>query len=543
MAGGFLLYALRLLWLRRREAILGDAGEVVVHVQPAPQAEPKIIAAPRIQLEDYETVPPAFAGAFHSPLAKLRGDVWWAVWYVLATLALVTLLLRAVNPTVLFIALQIPLVALCSYVVAPDANVARRLPLSWLITALLALFVYQLPRVQANSVYEVLNNVAGFMAGLLMLYWLVNAGMWSVNLMRQQKDKLDFLQGLELVALLAATWGAVFEIASLLVWIVLGLWRELAAQAPSVHGLFQAVSLMKTLPALRFLPLEIVLVSLLVLTALRMRDDHYEPRSLDEFLPIREESFFAPFVMAVRIPVWIVVVIIEFSVHFARLAREAAIDFARKFAARLGFVMISFALAPLLFYFGHTLMLQALDSGGLYFASFADERIADPTFLQGMGQFFLVNVMILLALCCYALAVPLLAARYRRVLGQNFVPALQQELIVQGKPYVLALGKTFSLLGVLPFAIPVVSFLPDNVSPGVFSFFYALMVLAAFAWHVGSKDDVEEYEEEEYAGNEEGEEEPEASEPRAEEEEADAVAQESPSKNENTSSSLTAAEV
>lgn len=519
MAGGFLLYALRLLWLRRRDALVGDAGEVIVHAQPAPQTEPKIVAAPRIQLEDYETVPPPFDGAFHSPVAKLRGDVWWAVWYVLATLAIVTLLLRAVNPTVLFIALQIPLVALCSYVVAPDANVARRLPLSWLITALLALFVYKLPRVQANSVYEVLNNVAGFMVGLLMLYWLVNAGTWSVNLMHRQKDQLDFLQGLELVALLAATWGAVFEIASLLVWIVLGLWRELAVHAPSVHALFQAVSLMKTLPALRFLPLEIVFVSLLVLTALRMRDDHYEPRSLDEFLPIREESFFAPFVMAVRIPVWIVVALVEFSVHFIRLAREAAFDFARKFAARLGFVMISFALAPFLFYLGHTLMLQALDSGCLYFASFADNRIADPTFVQGVGQFFLVNVMILLALCCYALAVPLLAARYRRVLGLNFSSALKQELVAQGKPYVLALGQTFSLLGVLPFAIPVVSFLPDGVSPGVFSFFYALIVLGAFAWHVGSKDDVEEEEGEEESDDDRedekgGGEEPEGAEPR-----------------------------
>jgi hypothetical protein len=506
LAGGFLLYALRLVWLRKFAPLRPAAGETE-------KEQTRAETAPlRIQLEDYEIVPAAFTGAFHSPLKKLTSDAWWAVWYVLASLAIVALLLKFVRPTVLFVALQIPLAAMCSFVVSPDANVARRLPFTWGITALLALFVYLLPSAETNSAREALNNAAGLMAWLLLVFWLAHAAVWSANLMRRQKERRDFIQSLELFALLCATWGAVFEIASLLVWVILGVWRDLAAQAPSVYLLFQAVSLMKTLPALRLLPLEIVLVSLLVLTALRMRDDHYVPRSLDEFLRIREESFFAPFVMAVRIPVWIVMVIIEFSVHFIRLAREAATEFARKFVARLGFIMIGFALAPALFYLGHALVLEALDSACRYFDAFAGT--APPTFLQGVGQFFFVNLTMLLALSCYALAVPPLAARYRRVLGQKFSAACRQELIVQGKAYVLALGQTFSLLGVLPFAIPVVTVFPDRISPGAFSFLYAVIVLVAFAWYVGSKegDDEDEAEEEEF--EEESETQPEESEPR-----------------------------
>ncbi|MEK7729642.1 MAG: hypothetical protein AAB354_14645, partial [candidate division KSB1 bacterium] len=429
MAGSFLLYALRLIWVRRGEASSAVIVEASGKTMKARSLAP---AAPRIQLEDYETVPPVFAGAFLGPLAKLRSDVWWAVWYVLASLAVVTLLLHFVNAVVLFVVLQIPLVILCSYVVSPDPNVARRLPLLWSITAVLALFVYLLPRAEMSSTREVINNAAGLTTWLLTVYWLANGVKWSAGLMHQQKGKIDRLQSLELVALLCATWGAVFEIASLLVWIVLGSWQDLAQRAPGVHALFSAVSLMKTSPALRFLPLEIVFVSLLVLTALRMRDEHYVPRSLDEFLPIREDSFFAPFVMTVRIPVWIVVILIEFSVHFARLAREATVDFAQKFVARLGFILLGFALAPLLFYLGHVFMLAALDSASLYFASFVEEKIPDPTFWQGLGRFFLVNVLMLVALCCYALAVPFLAARSRRVLGLNFSAALRSELLIQG---------------------------------------------------------------------------------------------------------------
>lgn len=494
LAGGFLLYALRLIWLRKFAARLEDnAGTPLLPTETIKPPPP-----PRIQLEDFEFAPPVFAAAFHSPLAKLRGEAWWAVWYVLATLALTTLLLKLVHPLVLFTVLQIPLVVLCGYVVAPDPNVARRLPFMWVITAVLAALIYRLPKVESTSGREALNNATDLLAWLFILFGLTAGALWSLRLLDEQKDKLDRVQRLELFALLCATWGAVFEIASLLVWLALSLWRNFATTLPTLETLSWTVSFIKLAPALQFLPLEIVFISLLVLTALRMRDDHYVPRSLNEFLPIHEDSFFAPFVMAVRIPVWIVVVLVEFSVHFLRLAREAAIDFARRFFARLGFILLGFALAPLLFYLGHAVMLQALDSACLYFASFGDDRIPDPTFLQGLGQFFLVNVSILLALCCYALAVPPLAARYRRALGQKFSEGLRQALLVQGKTYVLALGQTFSLLGVLPFAIPVITFLPDGISPGVFSLLYIVMVIIAFAWYVGSKEGEEEdeYEEE-----------------------------------------------
>ncbi len=493
MAGGFLLYALRLVWLRKFATEPEENGDAVA----AQQTEVRKPPPPRMQLEDFERVPPAFTGAFHSPLAMLRREVWWAVWYVLATLALATLLLKLVHPLVLFTVLQIPLIVLCGYVVAPDPNVARRLPFIWSLTAVLAALIYLLPKVESASGREALNNATDLLAWLFIFFGIFAGALWSLRLMEEQKGKLDHLQTLELLALLCATWGAVFEIASLLVWLALSLWSNFATTLPTLATLSWTVSFIKLAPALQFLPLEIVFISLLVLTALRMRDDHYVPRSLNEFLPIREDSFFAPFVMAVRIPVWIVVVIIEFSAHFIGLAREAATDFARRFLVRLGFILFSFALAPLLLYFGHALMLQALDSASLYFVSFMEERIPDPTFLQSLGQFLLVNGFILVALVCYALAVPPLAARYRRVLAQKFSEASRQELFVQGKTYVLALGQTFSLLGVLPFAIPVITFLPDGISPGVFSLLYAVLVIVAFAWYVGSKDEEDEDEEEE----------------------------------------------
>lgn len=518
MAGGFLLYALRLIWLRKFVAEPEESEGTTAASLPETLKPPP---PPRIQLEDFEIVPPVFTGAFHSPLAILRREVWWAVWYVLATLALATLLLKFVHPLVLFTVLQIPLIVLCGYVVAPDANVARRLPFMWSITAVLAALIYRLPKVESASGREALNNATDLLAWLFIFFGLIVGALWSMRLMDEQKGKLNHLQTLELLALLCATWGAVFEIASLLVWLALSLWKNFATTLPSLETLSWAVSFIKLAPALRFLPLEIVFISLLVLTALRMRDDHYVPRSLNEFLPIREDSFFAPFVMAVRIPVWIVVVIIEFSAHFIRLAREAAIDFARRFFVRLGFILLSFALAPLLLYFGHALMLQALDSASLYFVSFVEDRIPDPSFLQSLGQFLLVNGFILLALVCYAFALPPLAARYRRVLMLKFPEALRQELLVQGKTYVLALGQTFSLLGVLPFAIPVITFLPDGISPGVFSLLYAVLVIVAFAWHVGSKDDDEAEEEVLLAEEEENLAEPESETPNAAEPLAD----------------------
>ncbi len=500
MAGAFLLYALRLAWLRRYKT--SNESAVVAESQPAPAARDEAeaagaplstsaatpVAAPkRIALEDYESVPAPFTGAFHSPLNKLIGDTWLALGYVVVTVAITTLLTNFVKTTALFVALQIPLIILCTYVVSPDPNVARRLPFNWSVTAVLALLVYLLQTATKQSAIYAFNGAAGLVAWVLVVYWIVSAVRWSVKIAHEQKAKLARGQALELFALLCATWGAVFEIASLLVWIILSLWSDLARTVPSVHALFSAITLMKTLPVLRFLPLEIVAASLLVLTALRMKDDHYVPRSLDEFLPVREDSFFAPFVLAFRIPVWIMVVIIEFVIHFSRLAREALVDFARHFVGRLDFILLSFALAPLLFYIGHTLMLNALHLASAYY------HASGLGFLEGLKYFFVINLMLLAALCFYVLAVPPLAARLRRVPPENFSRAVHRELVVQGKAYVLALGHTFSLLGVLPFVIPVVSILPGGPSFGMFSLLYSIIVLAGFGWYVTSRDNEEEY--------------------------------------------------
>ncbi len=507
MAGAFWIYALRLIWLRKRAARNEDEPALFssAEQQPAtvdePSSEPTtssaspLVAAKRIALEDFESVPEPFTGAFHSLLNKFVSDTWLAVGFVVVTLAIVTLLTNFVKPAVLFLALQIPLLVACSYVVSPDPNVARRLPFTWSITALLALFIYLLQAATVNSVQEALNNAAGLMAWLLIVYWGASAASWSVNLARRQKDELNRVQALELFALLCATWGAVFEVASLLVWIVISLWRDLAIQVPSVHMLFSAVSLMKTQPALRFLPLEIVALALLTLGALRVKDDHYVPRSLDEFLPVRGASFFAPFVLAFRIPVWIVVVLLEFAAHFSRLMREVFMDFMRSFIARFAFIMIGFALAPLLFYAGQMLMLNVLHLTANYFDPAGPYTEAD--ILTRLALFFLINSMALASLCLYVLAVPLLAARYRRVPLQNLTHALRQELFVQGKPYVLALGQTFSLLGILAFAIPVVSLLPGKPDFGIFSLLYTVIVLAGFSLYVTARDNEEEVEEEE----------------------------------------------
>lgn len=496
MAGALLLYAIRLAWqrLRKRSAQALPMQEEAAASKFSPFQNlvgnpPALPAAERIRLEDYEPAHESFSGAFRSPLDKMIRDAWLAVWYVLATVALVALLTMTVHASALFIALQLPLIALCSYVVWPDVNVARRLPFIWTLTAALALFSYLAQPTLGETGRQEWSNAAGVMMWLLLGYWVFGAARWSLEVARRSKARLEFVQSLELFALLFATWGAMFEITSFFAWLVLSLWRDLSVDAPVVAALFSFITAMKTSAALRYLPLEIVLVSLLVLTALRMKDDHYVPRSLDEFLPIREESFFAPFVMALRIPVWIVIVMIEFAVHFSRLAREACLDFVKTFVVRLAFNLLSFALAPLLFYLGHALMLDALHLAAAYYAS--AENV-----MEGFQQFFVINIMMLAALCFYVLAVPLLAARYRRAQFVELMPALRRQLFVEGKDYVAALGQTFSLLGVLAFAIPVVTLLPGKPNFGVFSSLYAVIVLAGFAWYVISRDDEDEEEDE-----------------------------------------------
>lgn len=428
-----------------------------------------------------EPVPVPFEGEYRNLLFQLMASTWVAVAYVVISLVAVYVLGYLYKPTMLFAAIQIPTVVACAYVVSPNPNISWRLPINWIATAVLAALVF----VSKSTDYYFNQNIIGTFIGLIawffVIYWIISAITWSLKMHKQHKNTLNRIDFIELMAELVATWGATLQVAFIFSWIFMPFLEGVAYEANTTRYLLVVIESIKELSILRFIPISVFLLGLLVLASLRFQTDPYRPKTMNEVLPVKAGSLLSSFIVALRIPVWILVVIIGFITHFAKLFWESALSFFKSYIARLCLILIGLVVAPTLLYFGHTLVLQSLYRVNQYITA---ESVG---IFSGIKQFAVVNLLMLLALCIYVISVPPLATHYRGEKIDKLLKSIYNEIITHGKAAAVAVGQTFSLFGIVPFVIPVASLLPGGPTFGLFSILYTVIVLTCFGFYLFTK--------------------------------------------------------
>lgn len=432
--------------------------------------------------DDYEPVPDPYEGEYRNLLLKLMSSSWASVLYVVISLLTVYVLGYVNNPVILFTAIQIPTVIACSYVISPNPNIFRRLPINWIATAFLSALVYFYKTADNSNGKYYISNLIGIVAWFFAIYWLVNAVQWSLKKHKNIKGPLSRLQFIKLFTKLIATWGAILQIVYFLSWILLPYLENIADNAPSINALLYTIQSTKKFSILRFLPISSIFVALLILVSFRFKDDPYQPKTMSEVLPLKVSSVLASFIVALRIPVWILLVIIGFVSHFTKLFWITTRDFIKEFIVRFCFILFGLILAPAILYFGHMLLLDSLHIVTNYIYS---EKVR---IFQGVTQFFYVNLLFLAALCIYVVSIPPLSVRYRGETIKTLRRSIHNGIFIQGKASTTAVGQTFSLFGIVAFVVPVASLLPGEPSFGLFSLFYSTIVIICLIFYIFSKN-------------------------------------------------------
>ncbi|MDZ7363690.1 MAG: hypothetical protein ONB46_23680 [candidate division KSB1 bacterium] len=354
-----------------------------------------------------EPVPAPFEGEYRDLLMKLMASTWVPVVYVLASLIITYVLGHVHSPIIFFTVIQIPTLIACSYVVSPNPNLTYRLPINWIATAILAAFVYASQTSETYYGYSELGDEIGMVAWFFAIYWTLSAVIWSIKMRKVNKDKLSRLESVEFFGELFATWGAALQVAFIFSWIVIPFLEGITYGAATARSLAVTVEAFRGMSILRFLPVSVLLLGLLIMVSFRFQIDPYRPKTMNEVLPVKKGSLLVSLLIALRIPVWILIVIIGFINHFSKLLWESTRDFFKNFLARLCFIFVGLVLAPALLYFGHIILLKSLHLVTQYLDS---ETFG---FFGNIKQFFIVNLLVLITLCVYVISVPPLAVRYR----------------------------------------------------------------------------------------------------------------------------------
>jgi len=418
----------------------------------------------------YEPTPEPFEGEYRNLISALMSNTWIGILYVVASIIILYTLGHVSNPLYLFFAIEIPTITACSYVVSPNPNIAFRLPINWIGTAVLVALMFAAQLEPNTSEQKNIGNAIGITIWCFVAYWAVNAILWNIRAWGKSKDKLNQIGLINLVAYFLAIWGATIQVAYMLSWIFLPFIRSISYNAPIPNSLISAIDIVRNYSVLRFLPIGILILGILLMASLRFKEDPYYPRALHEVLPSSNgNQILNSFIMGIRIPVWIVVVIMGFISHFSMLIWKSVTEFLRTYFARLICVAIGLILGPTLLFIGHKIGLFALDNLAKYL------NFSASTY-RGIINFFYVNFLMLAALCLYVIAAPPLLVRYRGETANSIISSIQIEIYARGKVVASAIGQTFSLFGIIAFVVPVASLLPGGHGFGVFSILYSIIV-------------------------------------------------------------------
>jgi len=376
--------------------------------------------------------------------------------------------------TALSIIAQAFLFIICIYVIKKDRMYIRRFPVNWVLTSMLAVLVYTS---QTETISTQRGNVIGIILWAYVLYWITLGIIWSIAL----KSSNDFSGTRELlrfrfIASGIATWGATVQLIFVISWMVIPLMQSLQSDAPALLGLVAILEAVKNRSLYRFFPFSIFLLSMLVVAALRMKDDPYNPKSIEE-IHSRPESSMNNFIYAISTPLWIVIVISGFIIHYSKLLWQSFVEFIQYWMARVIVITIGLVIAPCILFAGHIGVLYTFDDLLRYLMQ------TGPASTVSMVEFIKINFAVLVILCLYLAAIPLMNVRYRGGHIRDAMKEIKNDIFTAGKKPFNALGKSFSLLGVFAITIPAAAILPGGPNYGIFSLGYGAAIALLLVLH------------------------------------------------------------
>lgn len=406
-------------------------------------------------------------------LYRLTQHAWVAFAFVIVLILFTYVVGLWRSPSLFFLAVELPVIVAVSYVLSGNPRLRLVAPFLWIVTALMALgYFAPTDLFSQDAVVELLP------ACLLLLFcfWLVRA---------VHGTKREFTEAWanrtlpEAVADIITLWGATLQISLILLAAAETVFQAQVARAVLGVYLLEVLRLIRLASPIAWTPLGLVLLGLTLYSLIRFSRNPYVARDYREILPFDNEiPVLSELIAAVRLPIWLVVVIIGFVKHFVALTWESLKDFAQLWLGRLVLIGVGLVLPTATLVLGHAAIFRALSRVGLYLAD------QDRWWLGTALTVILVHSLFLLGLALFVACVAPMAVRIQAISLGETIETLRVYFLEEGLPAAQAVGKAFVLFGLVIIAVPMAALLPGGASWGAFSALYAAIVLVLVATYV-----------------------------------------------------------
>lgn len=414
----------------------------------------------------------SFSPYYRDLASELMEHTWVAVLYAVGCVIFSYLLGFFSSPSAIFIAAEIPTVCIATAVLREDERLSVRVPLVWCLTAIFSWGI-EMSSTESN----LYNEIAVSALVILFGYWLGRAVIGSIA--EFKKDSLHESLAY-IIANLASVWGATLIIARLAALIIHPILISIIEPTQVGTVLLTVLRMAQAISLWNWLPLGVFLFGIALFAAIRFQDDPYKPRTYAEVLPTKLPPVMNELAAMVRLPAWLCIVILGFVVHFVQQAWISFRDFLSVWVGRMILILLSLVFPTALITLAHFIFLWA-SQGISEYLSGKVESAGDRIFLI-VG----VHCFTLVALCLYVVAVVALALEIMPVPVKQVLGMIKSFVFQTGFPAANAVGRSFSLFGILFIAIPIGSLLPGSHGFGAFSITYAGIVFGA-AIYLASK--------------------------------------------------------
>lgn len=411
------------------------------------------------------SVQPAPPGSYPDVLRAVMGNTTTALGFAIGCVLLAHALSIVNRPVVTLLAAEL-LTLLGAYAATHRHPHAVHIPVQWLLT-LLCVIALALHRDTATSA----DWLFALGCAAIVAYWLVRAVRGSLH---QYRDSTDDPLAIA-VADLLTVWGAFLQIAFIANALLASLFDGLLQTSSVGRTLQSGLRLVHSSSILMWAPSGLVILGLTILAAMRFRTNPYTPIDYAEIAinPQVKDNAVDTILTPLRIPLWLLVIIAGFLIHFARQLIAALRTFLEDWGGRLLLTFFVCILPTLLFLLGHA-------SG--WGASLLTSRhlAVSHSFPYLLGGFIGIHILILVSLSAYVSASAIALMPISRLGFHDALKAIVRFVLEDGLAAIRSVGKAFALSGMFIVAIPAATTLPFGSSFGLYSTVYLGGVLLLY---------------------------------------------------------------
>lgn len=403
--------------------------------------------------------------AYRDLLERLTKKAWLAFAFVVSLIIFTYVMGLWQRPTIFFLAVEAPMMAAAWFILSVNHRLALIALFTWTATALAVIGYFSPTDVISQGVVVELLPLAMLS---LFIYWLVRA---IAGNRAELRGSHEFVSLPKIVAIILTLWGATLQVALIVITPARYLLADAAGHSYVGELLLGLLRFIRLGSPVSWIPIGFLLLGLFLFAMIRFSDDPYVASDYSNVLPVSSEvPFVNEIVAGIRLPVWLVVVILGFVKHFVRLTWESLRDFLRTWLGRLVLILVGLVVPVLAFASGHAAVYLALSRVGRHL------DLETATYFSGLTTVIIVHLLFIAGLALFVVGVGPMALPIEGNSIDGAMESVREHLRSEGFSAAQAVGKAFVLFGLVIIAVPIAALLPGGAGWGSFATCYTLVL-------------------------------------------------------------------